>query len=155
MTHALLRRTTPHQTGITGDGSALPIDWNDPYDLDNMQLLANGDLRALESGLYLATWSLPYGNINQYNTCGAGWFHGGVSPRHEPFIYNGNPWTDSQHNGLIPGGGSDICLIEGSHLFKLDIEQDPFIRLVVKIGGNTSKNVTLLYDSFFSVIKLG
>ena len=153
MAHALLRRTTPHQSGITGDGSANPIDWNDPYELDNMQLMANGDLKALESGIYIASWSLPFGNINANNVIGAGWFHGGVQPRHEPFIYNGNPWTDSQHLGTIPGGGSDILLVEGSHIFRVDIANDPFIRLVTKIGGNATKNVSLLYDAFFEVIK--
>jgi hypothetical protein len=153
MSHALLRRTTPHQSGITGDGSANPIEWNDPYEIDNMQLTPNGDLRALESGIYIASWSLPYGNINDKNIVGAGWFHGGVQPRHEPFIYNGNPWTDSQHDGSIPGGGSDILVVKGSHIFRVDIANDPFIRLVVKIGGNTTKNVTLLYDAFFEVIK--
>jgi hypothetical protein len=153
MTHILLRRTTPHQNGITGDGVANMIDWNDVYDIDGIIYdPSTGKCRLPESGIYTANWSLVYGNINENNTFGAGWFHGGISPRHEPFIYNGNPWVDSQRGG-IAGGGSDICLVEGAHTFKVDINQDPFVYLVNKIGGNPTKNVVLVYDSFFSIVK--
>ena len=156
MTHILLRRTTPHQNAITGDGSAEMIDWNDVYEVSgNIQYdAATKKVRLLENGLYLATMSLPYGNLNQNNTCGAGWFHGGVQPRHEPFIYNGNPFAERNPGG-VPGGGSDIINCGRSHQFLVDIEADPFVWVMVKIGGNPTKNVTLLYDAFFAITKLG
>jgi hypothetical protein len=156
MTNILLRRST-HQNNITGDGVADPIVWNDVYEVNgNIQYDANvNKVRILESGLYLATWSLPYGNLMDVNISGAGWFHGGVSPRHEPYIYNGNPWAEANNAGLISGGGSNLIAICGSHTFRCDINQDPFAYLTVKIGGNTSQNVMLLYDCFFAVTKIG
>lgn len=156
MTNILLRRQLPHQMAITGDGTADPIDWNDVYEVNNMLYDASAKkVKALENGLYLATWSLPYGNLTSDNISGAGWFHGGTAPRNEPFIYNGNPWEMANNAGLIPGGGGNIIAICGAHTFRVDIEQDPWISIITKIGGSATKNVVLLYDAFFAVTKIG
>lgn len=154
MDFILLRRALPHQENITGDGSANMIDWNEIIDSSGITYdSSTGKCRLSKNGIYIATMSLPYGNLIESNTSGAGWFHGGLIGENEPFIYNGNPWAEN-NTGLTPGGGSDIINCGNSHIFKVDVSLDPFVWVMVKIAGNTSKNVTLLYDAFFSIYQL-
>lgn len=165
--HILLRRaynpnevniagtSSGHQNNITGDGTSVLPEWNQLLSSQSITYDASTrKCRVYSNGFYLLSVSLPLSNFVVANDACAGWFHMGTQPAHEPFLVNCNPYLVANQAGSVPGGGSNIMAVVGTHITKIDINQDPFIWINVKIGGNATKNVTMLYDAFFSVIKL-
>lgn len=165
--HILLRRaftsnevnipntSNGHQYNLTGDGTSVLPEWNQILSSYNMTYdSSTRKIRALTNGIYVITASIPIAAMHPTNTAIAGWFHAGTIPAHEPFFINANAWEIANNAGSIPGGGSNIYAALGTHIATINIAEDPFIWVNVKVGGETTKNITMLYDAFFSVVKV-
>ncbi len=155
-----LARSSVNETGVTGDGSLHIVKFDQCLSTssDINYNSSTGVFTVPVDGLYRIEWSIILGNINSCNTSAGYWCHGSGQAAllsQEPFMYTGNLYASCNPGGT-PGAGSDIFSINGSMTFKVVREDADYgtIKLMGRVGGNTTKNITLVYDSFIAITKV-
>lgn len=160
MTICIFARNNNHQNNITGDDSVYTVRWDHIMKAIGITYdPVTGNFRVPEDGFYQVSWSYYLMNLLNTNLSGAGWVHGSGNsqyPSQEPYTFNGNPWA-MRNQGGTTGGGSDCYAIEGSMGFwvEKDAADGGLIRTAVRVAGNPTKNVGIMYDGYFSIIKQG
>lgn len=155
--HCLARNQNPY-SNQTGDDTVHKLAWDQIISSKGITYNSNTRAFALsESGLYLVSWSFYLSNLQPTNTSGGYWVHGAANsqcPSQEPFAFTGNPW-ERRNPGGATGAGSNIMNITGSMSFFVDVEYDRWIHMAGRVAGNSTKNVSIAWDGYFSIVKIG
>ncbi len=158
MTAHYCARNQNMQANVTGNDALHTIGWDQCLSSDEISYDPNTKTFRLEtSGIYTVSWSFYLGNLNENNTSAGYWIHGAANehyPSQEPFVYTGNPWA-ARNPGGATGAGGDILSLTGSMSFYVNVEYDRWIRIAGRVAGNSTPNVHIVWDGYFSIVKAG
>ncbi len=150
-------RNSNHQQNATGNNTAFTVGWDSVISSQGITYNSTTKKCTVPStGLYLVSWSFYPGNLVANNTSSAWWVHGGGNSSiasQEPYAYNGNPAVAANPGGAS-GAGSDMIAVAGSMTFYIDTNVDDKIFIIGRVANNSSDNVSIVYDGYFSIVKL-
>lgn len=138
---------TPNLQNVTGNGDPFICIFDDiKNEVGSGWNVNTGKYTCSQSGIYLVTGSLNFGNLTDDHTGGSIWLRSGMV---EPFIFSGNPAAMRCLNPP-PGGGSDLISVPVSLEVPVDVTSYPWIEIVARINGG-AKQVAWVYDSWLSI----
>lgn len=109
-----------------------------------------GKYTCAESGIWLLTGSLNFGNLTDDHQNISIWLRSGFV---EPFIFTGDA-AALRTKGTPPrGGGGDLISVPVSLEVPVDITLYPWFEIVTRISGG-NKQVAWVYDSYISIRKV-